>query len=76
MAYLHILPELSMNYTVNRPLNDGKATARIAETRALAPRIKDFDSWSAVWLEAAQKAVESQNFESRKHAARTTCSSP
>jgi pimeloyl-ACP methyl ester carboxylesterase len=62
MAYLHILPELSMNYTVNRPLNDGKATARIAETRALAPRIKDFDSWSAVWLEAAQKAEKEERW--------------
>ena len=62
MAYLHILPELSMNYTVNRPLNDGKATARIAEARALAPKIKDFDSWSAVWLEAAQKAEKEQRW--------------
>jgi pimeloyl-ACP methyl ester carboxylesterase len=62
MAYLHILPDLSMNYTLNRPLNDGKATARIEETRVLASQIKDFDTWSSVWLGAAKKAEKEQRW--------------
>jgi tyrosyl-tRNA synthetase len=44
MAYLHMLSDLGMNYTLNRALNDGKATARIEETRAVASQIKDFDT--------------------------------
>jgi pimeloyl-ACP methyl ester carboxylesterase len=62
MAYLHLLSDLGMNYTLNRALNDGTATARIAETRALAPQIKDFDSWSKVWLDAARKADKEQRW--------------
>ena len=56
MSYLYMLPDLGMNYTLNRALNDGTAKARIEETRALAPRIHGFDSWSSVWLETARKA--------------------
>ncbi len=44
MAYMQILSDLGMNYTLNRPLFDGQATARIQEVRAVAPRIKDFES--------------------------------
>jgi hypothetical protein len=43
MAYLHLLPDLGMNYTLNRPLFDGKATSRITKVSAVAPQIEDFD---------------------------------
>jgi len=62
MAYLYMLSDLGMNYTLNRALNDGTAKARIQETRALAPRIKDFETWSAVWLETARKAEKEQRW--------------
>jgi hypothetical protein len=45
-----------MNYTLNRPLLDGHATNRIEEIRAVAPEIKDFDSWYKVWLGLAKRA--------------------
>jgi hypothetical protein len=41
MAYFQLLPDVQMNYTLNRPLGDGTATALIAEAKALAPKIKD-----------------------------------
>jgi hypothetical protein len=52
--FLHMLPDLGMNYTFNRPLLDGKSPTRLKELGAIAPRIKDYDSWHAVWLEVAK----------------------
>ncbi|MBV8708237.1 MAG: hypothetical protein JO028_13695, partial [Acidobacteriaceae bacterium] len=62
MAYLQILPDLGMNYTLNRPLFDGQAKARIREVSAVAPQIKDFESWYTVWLGLAQKAEREQRW--------------
>lgn len=45
-----------MNYTLNRPLFDGRATSRIEEVRAIAPKIIDFDGWYNCWLETARRA--------------------
>lgn len=56
MAYLHMLSDLGMNYTLNRPLFDGQAKVRIQEVSAVAPQIKDFDSWYTVWLGLAKTA--------------------
>jgi pimeloyl-ACP methyl ester carboxylesterase len=56
MPYLHFLPDPGMNYTFNRPLLDGTSPARLKELGAIAPRIKDYDSWHTVWLEVAKKA--------------------
>jgi pimeloyl-ACP methyl ester carboxylesterase len=56
MSYFYILPDQHMNYTMNRPLADGEAKARIAEAKALAPKIKDIDSWTSAFLEAAKLA--------------------
>jgi len=56
MPFLHLLPDLGMNYTFNRPLLDGTSPARLKELGAIAPRIKDYDSWYTVWLEVAKKA--------------------
>jgi hypothetical protein len=41
MAFFYMLSDPQMNYTLNRPLADDKATSRIAEARALAPNVKD-----------------------------------
>jgi len=62
MAYLQLLPDLGMNYTLNRPLFDGQAKARIREVSAVAPQIKDFESWYTVWLGLAQKAEREQRW--------------
>lgn len=62
MAYFHMLSDLGMNYTLNRALNDGTATARIEETKAVASQIKDFDSWSSSWLAAARKVEKEQRW--------------
>jgi pimeloyl-ACP methyl ester carboxylesterase len=62
MAYLHMLSDLGMNYTLNRLVNDGQATARIKEVSAVAPQIKDFDSWYTVWLGLAKKAEKEQRW--------------
>jgi len=62
MAYLYLLSDLGMNYTLNRALNDGTAKARIAEVRELAPKIKDFDTWSSVWLGAARNAEKEKRW--------------
>src|SRR5215467_15193728 len=56
MPFLHMLPDPGMNYTFNRPLLDGASPARLKELGAIAPRIKDYDSWHTVWLEVARKA--------------------
>jgi hypothetical protein len=55
-AYFYFLADEGMNYTLNRPLLDGHATNRIEEIRAVAPEIKDFDSWYKVWLGLAKRA--------------------
>jgi pimeloyl-ACP methyl ester carboxylesterase len=60
MPFLHMLPDLGMNYTFNRPLLDGTSPARLKELSAIAPRIKDYESWHTVWLEVAQRA-EAEN---------------
>lgn len=62
MAYLQMLTDLGMNYTLNRPLFDGQAKARIKEVSAVAPQIKDFDSWHAVWLGLAKAAEKEQRW--------------
>src|SRR5262245_57039329 len=56
MAYFQLLRDLHLNYTLNRPLADGEATSRIAEAKALAPKIRDTETWTAAFLEAAQCA--------------------
>jgi len=56
MAFFQILSDPQMKYTLNRPLGDGEATSRIAEARALAPKIKDIQSWTSTFLEAAKRA--------------------
>src|SRR5262249_22128883 len=56
MPFMHMLPDPGMNYTFNRPLLDGTSPARLKELSAIAPRIKDYDSWHNVWLEVAKKA--------------------
>ena len=43
MPFLHMLPDLGMNYTFNRPLLDGTAPARLEELSTIAPRIKDVE---------------------------------
>jgi hypothetical protein len=62
MPFLHMLADPGMNYTLNRPLLDGTSEARIKEIGAVAPRIKDYDSWHAVWLELAQTAESDQRW--------------
>ena len=44
MPYMHMLSDPGMNYTLNRPLLDG----------TVAPQIKDYESWHAVWLRLAK----------------------
>jgi hypothetical protein len=56
MPYIHMLPDPGMNYTLNRPLLDGTSPARLKEIGAVAPRIKDYESWHTVWLELAMRA--------------------
>jgi hypothetical protein len=56
MPFLHMLPDVGMNYTFNRPLLDGTSPARLKELGSVAPRIKDYESWYTVWLEVAKKA--------------------
>jgi hypothetical protein len=56
MAFMQMLPDVGMNYTFNRPLLDGTSPARLKELGAIAPRIKDYNSWHTVWLEVAKKA--------------------
>jgi pimeloyl-ACP methyl ester carboxylesterase len=56
MTYFHMLSDPQMNYTLNRPLADGEATSRIAEAKVLAPKIKDIETWTSTFLEAAKRA--------------------
>ena len=56
MAYFNILKDLGMNYTLNRPLLDGNATARIEVAKALAAKIVDFDTWHSAWLDLARRS--------------------
>src|SRR5215831_351248 len=62
MPFIHMLPDPGMNYTFNRPLLDGTSPARLKELSAIAPRIKDYDSWYAVWLEVARKAEAEKRY--------------
>jgi pimeloyl-ACP methyl ester carboxylesterase len=56
MSFFNLLSDVQMNYTMNRPLADGEATGRIAEMKALAPKIKDIDTWTSTFLDAAKRA--------------------
>jgi hypothetical protein len=56
MPFIRMLPHPGMNYTFNRPLLDGTSPPRLKELSAISPRIKDYDSWHAVWLKVAKKA--------------------
>jgi hypothetical protein len=62
MSYIHMLSDPGMNYTLNRPLLDGTSPARLKEIGAVAPRIKDYDSWHAAWLELAMRAEAEQRW--------------
>ena len=62
VPYLHLLPDPGMNYTFNRPLLDGTSPSRLKELSAIAPKIKDYDSWHTVWLEVAKKAESEQRW--------------
>jgi len=62
MPFLHMLPDLGMNYTFNRPLLDGTSPARLKELGGVAPRIKDYDSWYTVWLEVAKRAEAEKRY--------------
>jgi len=56
MPYFYMLPDAGMNYTLNRPLLDGTSQARIKEIGAVAPQIKDYESWHVVWMGLAKRA--------------------
>ena len=56
MPYMHMLSDPGMNYTLDRPLLDGMSAARIKEIDAVAPQIKNYESWHAVWLRLAKRA--------------------
>ena len=58
MPFLQMLSDVGMNYTFNRPLLDGTSPARLKELSAIAPRIKDYDSWYTAWLESAVPVPE------------------
>src|SRR5262245_1702970 len=62
VPFMHMLPDPGMNYTFNRPLLDGTSPARLKELSAIAPRIKDYDSWHNVWLEVAKKAEAEKRY--------------
>jgi hypothetical protein len=62
MPYMHMLSDPGMNYTLNRPLLDGTSSARIKEIGAVAPQIKDYESWHAVWLGLAKRAEAEQRW--------------
>lgn len=51
-----------MNYDFDRPLIDEHAAARVPDVRAVAPQIRDSDSWHAVWLESASTAEYEQRW--------------
>src|SRR6202048_948219 len=56
MPFIHMLPAPGMNYTLNRPLLDGTSPARLKEVGAIAPEIKDYESWYTAWLGLAKRA--------------------
>ena len=53
---MHMLSDPGMNCTLNRPLLAGTSAARITGSGAVAPQIKDYESWHAVWLGLAKGA--------------------
>src|SRR5260370_24651685 len=62
MPFLHMLSDVGMNYTFNGPLPDGTSPTRLKELSAIAPRIKDYDSWYTAWLEVAKKAEAEKRY--------------
>jgi pimeloyl-ACP methyl ester carboxylesterase len=56
MPFLTLLSDPGMNYTLNRPLLDGLSPPRLKEVSAVAPKIKDYESWHTVWLDLARRA--------------------
>jgi pimeloyl-ACP methyl ester carboxylesterase len=56
VPYIHLLSDPGMNYTLNRPLLDGTSPARLKEIGAVAPQIKNYESWHTVWLGLAKRA--------------------
>jgi hypothetical protein len=55
MSFLHMLPEVGMNCTSNRPLLDGTSASRLKEP--IEVRIGDSDYWYTFWPEMQQVAI-------------------
>jgi hypothetical protein len=65
--YFDLVKDRGMNYTLNRALGDGAATSRIARARVVAPKLTDFDAWSAIWLEEAHNAEKAEQWLDAAH---------
>jgi pimeloyl-ACP methyl ester carboxylesterase len=62
VTYFSFLSDEGMNYTLNRPLLDGKAVNRVDEVRAVAPQITDIATWDTTWLALAKRAEAQQRW--------------
>lgn len=65
--YFDLVKDRGMNYTLNRALGDGAATTRIARATVVAPKLTDFDAWSAIWLEEAHDAEKAEQWLDAAH---------
>jgi pimeloyl-ACP methyl ester carboxylesterase len=65
--YFDLVKDRGMNYTLNRALGDGAATTRIARANMVAPKLTDFDAWSALWLEEAHNAEKAEQWLDAAH---------
>ena len=65
--YFDLVKDRGMNYTLNRALGDGAATSRIARAKVVAPKLTDFDAWSAIWLDEAKSAEKAEQWLDAAH---------
>ena len=65
--YFDLVADRGMNYTLNRALADGAAKSRIERARELAPKLTDFDAWSAIWLDEAKRAEAQEQWIDAAH---------
>lgn len=62
MSFYQLHSDIGMNFQLNRVLTYGEQAGRLEEIRALAGRVKDFESWYTQWLGLAQRAEQEKRF--------------
>jgi hypothetical protein len=62
MSFYQLLPDVGMNFQMNRVLTYGEQAGRLKDIQAIATRIYDFETWYAEWKNLAIKAEKEKRY--------------